>query len=766
MSRSPRMGNQQATKSCVVSNCSGRNNISRDDSIIKTCARDSISNKQTDHPFTLTKRPHISSVTVRGPSQDEIITTSSCASSPATTTLTCASSSLCISSSSPPSSYLPDQIIRLPRVKTTHQPPHNNFTTQSIATIAIGRESTKLIDCQPLLSSSSSPCNQCSSYSTDSVICSSTDKHTSLSTCRVQSSTLHHHSPDAIDSSVCPRRNSVNPLSSYFTDTNDVIASSASAIESLDSVDVSLCSSCNCNCNPNEEEGEEYCHTSDDQITSCPSSDTFTSHSRIMKKSTSSSPPSTRQHCERVNNCSPHQQGTNNTFDRVNRMQMSQVNNLDARRLSETNSSSKQFDSQVHLTDSLTEREIKFTHIPGCTLSTFLCVLCAIVFIVVGTSSGIYYGLNSFHGKNLRDRVFRSNFIITHGQSYTREFENASSDAFRETALKWQIYFNRLFTSSDLHKVYKNSEVIALEKAKEGTDDTIIYFNLHFIPVNYVSVAEIYVILADGLLKLSSTHLSDHLSEMKIDHSSLDLVERRDESKATFYFPFTFYPFRSIRENETVETSHNVNSRVNTHATFNTPTSVGNRFNRLNPWHSTRVVSPGILEGFTTQSTIQLVKRTCQVIEITYCSNVVSYNLTSYPNIVGHDNSTSVKQSLDEFRQIVDAECYSLAREFICHLLQPNCHLGQIIYPCREDCVDFKNSCGRWIDRAENTMNQLISQINCQTFPTFNGTISTTSLQVKHFNVTLSENITSVTEKQVQCSSLTKSNSRQTLSPA
>ena len=46
----------------------------------------------------------------------------------------------------------------------------------------------------------------------------------------------------------------------------------------------------------------------------------------------------------------------------------------------------------TRLTDPITQREIKFTKTEGCTPSTCICLLLAIVLIMMGASSGIYFG--------------------------------------------------------------------------------------------------------------------------------------------------------------------------------------------------------------------------------------------------------------------------------------------------------------------------------------------------------------------------------------
>lgn len=74
------------------------------------------------------------------------------------------------------------------------------------------------------------------------------------------------------------------------------------------------------------------------------------------------------------------------------------------------------------------------------------------------------------------------------------------------------------------------------------------------------------------------------------------------------------------------------------------------------------------------------------------------------------------------YRELVDAECYRLAYEFVCQLLQPSCtaHLpgepeDRMVLPCRSFCREFYAGCGsRLPTRLKDTL-------DCRHFPEFNG---------------------------------------------
>jgi len=126
-----------------------------------------------------------------------------------------------------------------------------------------------------------------------------------------------------------------------------------------------------------------------------------------------------------------------------------------------------------------------------------------------------------------------------------------------------------------------------------------------------------------------------------------------------------------------------------------------------NPWEQ-RTRFPGLLEGLPIAATPS--PRKCTSIGLPFC-NLLSYNKTSYPNIVGHWNISSLEEDFISYRQIIDFECYPLAREFICSLLQPECEDDELIWPCRDFCHEFLQACSAWIPKS------LLKKFNCIDFP-------------------------------------------------
>lgn len=287
----------------------------------------------------------------------------------------------------------------------------------------------------------------------------------------------------------------------------------------------------------------------------------------------------------------------------------------------------------------------------------------------------------------MKERVFKGQFTITRGESYNPRFEKASSDEFKETAKLYEESINKLFNSSQFGKSFKRSEVIALERFKDASDDLTVHFNLHFTPNirPEINAADAYVILATEFLKSRSYSLFPKIS---VDQTSLDITERRDDNSWSHH-PFLHPKSPSVKSSSSYQYFYR------------------------NPWEP-RTRFPGLLEGLPTEPTPPL--RRCSKTDIGFCGgNILPYNMTSYPNIVGHWNQSSVEESLVSFRQMVDAECYPMAREFVCRILQPECIRDEMIWICRDVCEDFRKSCEKLID------DKILKMIKCKEFPRYDG---------------------------------------------
>lgn len=60
-------------------------------------------------------------------------------------------------------------------------------------------------------------------------------------------------------------------------------------------------------------------------------------------------------------------------------------------------------------------------------------------------------------------------------------------------------------------------------------------------------------------------------------------------------------------------------------------------------------------------------KRTCQRIEVEACKDM-PYNLTTMPNLVGHDDQAEAEMQLSTFAPLIQIQCSSQLRFFLCSL--------------------------------------------------------------------------------------------------
>ena len=107
--------------------------------------------------------------------------------------------------------------------------------------------------------------------------------------------------------------------------------------------------------------------------------------------------------------------------------------------------------------------------------------------------------------------------------------------------------------------------------------------------------------------------------------------------------------------------------------------------------------------------------RRCEPLKLPYCKSI-GYNVTTYPNYLGHNSIEEVYNDLISFRELVDAECYRQAFDFVCRLLQPPCLVHEPLEPsvgqiCREYCQSFWQGCGSRLQE------RFKKYFDCERFP-------------------------------------------------
>ncbi|KAK2716659.1 frizzled-4-like [Artemia franciscana] len=88
------------------------------------------------------------------------------------------------------------------------------------------------------------------------------------------------------------------------------------------------------------------------------------------------------------------------------------------------------------------------------------------------------------------------------------------------------------------------------------------------------------------------------------------------------------------------------------------------------------------------------VYRACEPIKIDTCKGI-GYNVTSMPNLVGHDLQKDAEMQLNTFTALIQYGCSSQLQFFLCSVYAPMCNekVSTPIGPCRSLCESVKNRC-------------------------------------------------------------------------
>ncbi|KAG1654936.1 Atrial natriuretic peptide-converting enzyme [Nymphon striatum] len=315
-------------------------------------------------------------------------------------------------------------------------------------------------------------------------------------------------------------------------------------------------------------------------------------------------------------------------------------------------------------------QDVKFTKQKGFTKDACACIVVTVVLIVLGAAAAIYFGLQYLDSSKRDDVVYKGTFRVLEGDRYNTRYADSLSREFRSRAEFYESKLNALFNSSQVKEAFMKSEILALDKNEKN--ELIVHFNLHTRASlkKEIGAADIYIVLANEVVQ---GKYSNHLQDIIIDQESIEIVERS--------------PYAS----------------------------------KVKDTWGPRVQIPGLLEGQiqTTKATkapsplSTFPPRKCESKRLKLCAKMLPFNLTSFPNLVGHLNYAEVMRDLVLYRQISDSECFAAAPHFICHLLQPECIDDNAIMPCKSFCTEFWNSCKNYIPDSVK------SKINCDNFPRY-----------------------------------------------
>ncbi|KAI4462163.1 transmembrane protease serine [Holotrichia oblita] len=257
-----------------------------------------------------------------------------------------------------------------------------------------------------------------------------------------------------------------------------------------------------------------------------------------------------------------------------------------------------------------------------------------------------------------QEQVYRASFKVIEGDIYSMEMADPSTERFKIRARDYKERLNLLFRRSYLRHGFSGTEILALDGI-EGKD-LIVHFNVHIDPT-YIDVD------ADDLKELLSKEIS---------------LEK------SLYFRNLTIDAKSLEVKESDAPIHSTTTQK--------PTT-------LKPEPVTKLPDP---------------PRKCSKAQLPYC-NKLSHNITTYPNIFGHKSLNDVQNDMITFREIVDAECFNYAYDFVCSLLQPSCKIGvkedEMVLPCKSFCRDFMQGCGSRLQP------RIKSALDCNRFPEFEG---------------------------------------------
>ncbi|XP_063974822.1 atrial natriuretic peptide-converting enzyme [Diachasmimorpha longicaudata] len=301
------------------------------------------------------------------------------------------------------------------------------------------------------------------------------------------------------------------------------------------------------------------------------------------------------------------------------------------------------------------DSDIRFTRKLGGQYRCGCCVLAAFLLFLLFSGVSIYLGYTFLVSDPPSDQVFLATFRVTSGDSFAADLADPSTEAFRIRVREYRDRLTLAFRRSSLRLSFIVCEILALDGV-EGSD-LVIHFDVRFDP-------RYQTITADDVMAILSHEINPetakYLANLTIDPKSLEVQE-------------------SIAA---------LNAQVAMQTTMSTDPS-------------TTTPSP---------------PRSCTKHIISYCQHL-PYNSTTYPNIFGHRGAKEVEEDLIAFRELVDAECYRLAYDFICQVLQPKCINGQweasLQMPCQSFCREFSSGCGNRLPE------RLRKALDCGGFPEY-----------------------------------------------
>ncbi|XP_076031801.1 atrial natriuretic peptide-converting enzyme-like [Oratosquilla oratoria] len=361
--------------------------------------------------------------------------------------------------------------------------------------------------------------------------------------------------------------------------------------------------------------------------------------------------------------------------------------------------------------DSLSDSNIKYTRSGrSCRRRWCACFVLAVLLIAIGTIAGIYFAYHFMGLDYAHERVFRGVFRVKDDQ-WRPEFADANNDEYKAVVQEYNNRLDQLYSKSIFRKVFLRSEVLGLDR---GTNNTlVVHFNIHInIHRLELDAADLYVVF----LVEAQQQDSKAFKGIQIDEDSVEIQERTPTSDV-------MPPNLESLPAQGATSGGQIVARVDV------TTSAAAAASNAAALTSTSTPRP------------TPAPRRCLPLDVSFCSSL-HHNITSYPNLLGHNSRFEVEEDLIPLREVVDSECHPLAFEFICEMLQPDCRRGDgsgsgsgsrrtyvgsadrdgdgdgdedediAVPPCREFCSEVLAACGQRFPA------QVREMISCNDFPT------------------------------------------------
>ncbi|KAL3194143.1 hypothetical protein MRX96_016284 [Rhipicephalus microplus] len=87
----------------------------------------------------------------------------------------------------------------------------------------------------------------------------------------------------------------------------------------------------------------------------------------------------------------------------------------------------------------------------------------------------------------------------------------------------------------------------------------------------------------------------------------------------------------------------------------------------------------------------------CRPRQLSLCDDVLPYNSTLLPNLVGDRDRVSLDRTLLFFALMLKTECNPRLKQLLCSLLEPPCRGGRTLLPCRKFCKVATENCQKLI---------------------------------------------------------------------